>query len=175
MPESRREVALVRRALRGDERAVEDLYAQLWPLARRAALAVTADHHLADEVAQDAFETMLRRLGEFRGESALSIWLVRVVVNRARNVLRSEGRSIPMADPPERIADAAEAGDPELLTAVRDLPPDRREVVALRFWLDMSPPEIAAAFEIPVGTIHSRLSRGLAELRARLEVSVERA
>ncbi len=80
-----------------------------------------------------------------------------------------------MADPPERIADAAEAGDPELLTAVRDLPPDRREVVALRFWLDMSPPEIAAALEIPVGTIHSRLSRGLAELRARLEVSVERA
>jgi RNA polymerase sigma-70 factor (ECF subfamily) len=175
MPGSRREAALVRRALRGDERAVEELCERLWPLARRAALAVTGDGHLADEVAQDAFETMLRRLGEFRGESALSTWLVRVVVNRAWNVLRAEGRSTPMADPPERIADAAEAVDPELRAAVRDLPPERREVLALRFWLDMSPPEIAAALEIPVGTVHSRISRGLAELRARLEVSVERA
>jgi RNA polymerase sigma-70 factor (ECF subfamily) len=175
MPGSRREAALVRRALRGDDGAVEEIFARCWPLARRAALAVTGDAHLADEVAQDAFETMLRRLREFRGESALSTWLVRVVVNRARNVMRAEARSTPMADPPERGAEIAVAGDPELRAAVRALPAERREVVALRFWLDMSPPEIAAALEIPVGTVHSRLSRGLEELRARLEVSLERA
>jgi RNA polymerase sigma-70 factor (ECF subfamily) len=175
MPGSRREAALVRRALRGDERAVEELVERCWPLARRTALAVTGDPHLADEVAQDAFETLLRRLGDFRGESALSTWLVRIVVNRARNVMRSEARSTPMAEPPERGGEPAEGGDPELRAAVRDLPAERREVVALRFWLDLRPPEIAAALEIPVGTVHSRLSRGLAELRARLEVSLERA
>jgi RNA polymerase sigma-70 factor (ECF subfamily) len=175
MPGSRREAALVRRALRGEERAVEELFDRLWPLARRAALAVTGDHHLADEVAQDAFETLLRRLGDFRGESALSTWLVRVVVNRARNVLRSEARSTPVADPPERMAEAPELGDPELLAAVRELAPERREVLVLRYWLDMGPPEIAATLELPIGTVHSRLSRGLADLRERLEVSLERA
>ncbi len=168
----------MRRAMRGDPRAGEALFSRYWPLARRAALAITADHHLADEVAQDAFETMLRRLDEFRGESTLSTWLVQVVVNRAKNVVRTEGRSTPMAEPREQLVADQEPPslrDPELVDAVRGLAPERRVAVVLRYWLDMGPQEIATALEIPVGTVYSRLARALEDLRAQLEVSYDRA
>ena len=47
---------------------------------------------------------------------------------------------------------------------------DRRVVVALRYWLDLDPPEIAEQLGIPVGTVSSRLSRALSDLRGILEV-----
>jgi RNA polymerase sigma factor (sigma-70 family) len=57
-----------------------------------------------------------------------------------------------------------------LLGAVARLPSERRVVVAMRYWLDLDPPEIAAALGVPVGTVSSRLSRALSELRQLLEV-----
>ena len=59
----------------------------------------------------------------------------------------------------------------ELVAAVTRLPLDRRLAVVLRYWLDCSPAEIADLLGSPLGTINSRLARGLAELRLALEVS----
>lgn len=57
----------------------------------------------------------------------------------------------------------------ELLAAVAGLSPEHRAVVALRYWLDYTTPEIAEALGVPVGTVASRLSRALRELREELE------
>ena len=51
------------------------------------------------------------------------------------------------------------------------LSPDRRAVVVLRFWLQLTPSEIAETLEVPVGTVNSRLARALADLREVLEES----
>lgn len=56
-----------------------------------------------------------------------------------------------------------------LVRAVAALPPDRRRMVALRYWSDMDPREIAEALDIPAGTVTSRLARALAELRVVLQ------
>jgi RNA polymerase sigma factor (sigma-70 family) len=57
----------------------------------------------------------------------------------------------------------------ELVAAVRALPPARRIVIVLHYWLDLPVDEIAALLSVPYGTAASRLSRGLAELRLCLE------
>jgi RNA polymerase sigma factor (sigma-70 family) len=68
-------------------------------------------------------------------------------------------------------SDPADGGYEELLPddttieAVRALDPARRAVVVLRFWLDWSHDQIAEALDVPVGTVSSRLTRALAELR----------
>jgi RNA polymerase sigma-70 factor (ECF subfamily) len=57
----------------------------------------------------------------------------------------------------------------DLLTALRRLPPERRTVVVLRYWLDYSPTQIAELVGVPVGTVSSRLTRSLEALRRELE------
>ncbi len=59
--------------------------------------------------------------------------------------------------------------DRDLIDAVLALPLERRTVVALRYWARQSPLEIAEILGLPLGTVHSRLARALAELRSRLE------
>lgn len=68
------------------------------------------------------------------------------------------------------------APDAALGRALRDLSGDKRAIVVLRFWLGYSPPEGADLLGLPLGTVHSRLSRALTQLRKDLEVNdVERA
>ena len=59
-----------------------------------------------------------------------------------------------------------------LAAAIRMLDVDRRSVIVLRYGLEMTPPEIATVLGIPVGTVHSRLARGLDDLRSHLEANV---
>ena len=93
-------------------------------------------------------------------------------VNQAIDMLR---RARPTTELPESLA-APELYEEilerdVLVGAIARLDDDRRVVVALRYWLDMDPPEIAGQLGIPVGTVSSRLSRALAELREFLEVT----
>jgi RNA polymerase sigma-70 factor (ECF subfamily) len=53
----------------------------------------------------------------------------------------------------------------EIFDAVARLSDERRLVIVLRYWADLDPPEIAEALDLPVGTVSSRLSRALADLR----------
>jgi RNA polymerase sigma-70 factor (ECF subfamily) len=57
----------------------------------------------------------------------------------------------------------------EVVEAVGRLGEDRRVVVALRYWADLAPREIAEVLDVPVGTVTSRLSRAIGELRIILE------
>ena len=58
----------------------------------------------------------------------------------------------------------------EAVTAVHHLPPQQREAILLRYSEELSLAEIAAVLDIPVGTVKSRLSLGLKQLRAQLEI-----
>jgi RNA polymerase sigma-70 factor, ECF subfamily len=161
---------LVGRARRGSEDAVRSLFQRHWERAWSAAFALTGSRTLADEVAQDAFERAFASLGRFKGESAFSTWLFRIVVNRALDVARREHRTAPTDPGTLALEHRQPEPDPDLEAAVARLRPDRRTVVVLRYWLDLTPPEIAAVLALPVGTVHSRLARALADLRSHLEV-----
>ncbi len=164
------DIDLVADAVSGDSAAKEALFRRHWRLVWKRAYSVTGRVDLADDVTQDTFERAFRSLSGFRSEEGrFEAWISRIAVNRAIDLVRAEQRAVPL----ETVADvpwwdAEPSGDRALQMAVARLDPDRRAVLVLRFWLDLDPPEVAAALGVPVGTVHSRTHRALAELRGLL-------
>ena len=172
------EEALVERARRGDPAAFESLVLAYQSLAFRTAFVIAGDAADAEEAAQDAFVKAHRALGRFRTGEPFRPWLLTIVANEARNRRRTRGRRSALA-----LRAAAEpgalSGDPEeaalaterrqqLLTAVERLRDHDRDVLACRFFLDLSEEETAAALGIARGTVKSRTSRALVRLEEEL-------
>jgi RNA polymerase sigma-70 factor (ECF subfamily) len=162
---------LVRRARRGDREAAAGLFRRYWRDAWRAAFAITGRRSLADDVAADGFERAFAALERFDERRPFGPWLHRIVANRALDLLRAERR---LADEelPEipEVAPVHESGDRSLLSAVAQLSLERRVVVVLRYGVGMTPKQIAATLDLPVGTVNSRLARALEKLRELVEL-----
>ena len=155
----------------GSAEAADELFARHWPRAWKAAYAVLGDRTAADDAAQRAVERAIRALDQFRTDGSFGAWIGRIAANQAIDMLRRSPRDAALPETlsaPEVFAEILERD--ALLAAVARLDEDRRVVVALRYWLDLDPPEIAEQLGIPVGTVSSRLSRALSDLRGILEV-----
>jgi RNA polymerase sigma-70 factor (ECF subfamily) len=164
---------LVGAARRGSRRAQAELVRRHWEGAWRRAYAVVGRRALAEDVAQEAMAAALARLGDLDDPAAFGAWLGRIATRRAIDALRAERRRAEdgaLPDVPVEWAGAAGEAE-DVRAAVARLAPDRRAVVVLRFWLQLTPSEIAETLEVPVGTVNSRLARALADLRAVLEES----
>lgn len=172
MDEERR---LVRAAREGGVAAAEELVVRHFQPTWRAAYAICQRRDLADDVTQDAFERFFRSFDRFDDTRPLAPWLHRIVVNCALSVMRAERGGLPLD---ERTPAPPGVGDPELSSQVRelfdvlaDLDPDRRAVVALRLILGYDPQETARILGVRPGTVHSRLSRALEQIRVVLRMS----
>jgi RNA polymerase sigma-70 factor (sigma-E family) len=156
--------------------AVEQLYAAHWRRLVRLATLLVRDVATAEEVVQDSFVAMhgrWDRLGQ--PELALS-YLRQTVVNRARSELRHRAVVQRHADR-SRVVETTPGSDQHtldrarrdaVLDALRSLPHRQREVLALRYYLDLSEAEIAETLGISRGAVKSHASRGAAALRTRL-------
>ena len=170
------EETLVERARRGDPGAFEALVVSYQSLAFRTAFVIAGDAADAEEAAQDAFVKAHRALGRFRSGQPFRPWLLTIVANEARNRRRTRSRRAALAlraDPgapgedPEAAALASERRE-RLLTAVERLRDDDREVLACRYFLDLSEDETATALGIARGTVKSRTHRALERLQKEL-------
>lgn len=160
---------LVTRARAGAAGAAEELFRRHWRDAWRRAYAVTGRREAADDVAQDAIVHALGRLDDLADGDRFGAWLNAIVTRRAIDLLRRERRLVDLDAAGEPVAEWPGADDEDgLRPAVAALDPDRRAVIVMRYWLDLTPPEIAEALDVPLGTVHSRLGRALADLRAAL-------
>lgn len=162
--------ALVRAARRGDRDAANALAERYWDDAWRAAYAITGRVDLADDVAQDAFERAFLHLDRLDDRRPFRPWLHRIVLNRTLDLLRAERRRGAVEITPEIAAPLDDTGHGPFMDMVAGLPLERRIPVVLRYLLDYTPAEIAELTDTPVGTIGSRISRALADLRATMEV-----
>lgn len=143
----------------------------------RIARAITGQEADAWDMVQDAVLTAYGRLGELRGgPDAFGPWIRRILVNRSRNLLRARSRTVmlevvgetevdPTPGPEERLAQS------ELWAQVMELEEHHRQVLVLRFLVDMTVEEIAAVVDAPAGTVKSRIHRALGALRRRLDPS----
>jgi len=122
---------------------------------------------------QDAFVNVWRRPPDLREEDRLPAYLRSAVLNGARSAVRRRGverrhlRAVasPTEAPEARLA----ADDHRVLAALRSLPTRQREVLALRYYLDLSEAEIADTLGISPGAVKTHASRGLATLAQQLE------
>src|SRR3954454_9284522 len=167
------DAGLVRAAQRGSEGAVEELFARHWPDAYRTALLIAHDRAAAEDIAQEAFVSALRALPRFDRSRPLRPWLHRIVVNRAIDWARARRlrAEVTAESLPEPVAPPVDLGLGDLGPALARLTPEHRAVVVMRYLLELTPGEIAAALDIPRGTVNSRLRRGLDALGGVLEES----
>jgi len=161
---------LVERARAGSREAAGELFRRHWEPVWKAAYALVGRRALADDIAQDALVRAFGALEQFDAARPLGPWLKRIAVNRAIDELRSE-RRLRLVEPTESDQ-AAERREPDdaIVAAVRGLDVGKRLVVVMHFWLGYTVTEVADALAVPAGTVASRLSRALAQLRADLEV-----
>lgn len=170
--QGRSERSLVRGALAGSESDLELLFRKHWPRAYRGAFLIVHDHAAAEDIAQEAFVTAIRRLDRFDRRRPFAPWLAAIVTNRAIDWVRARASRREISDPdPDRAAPPAPPVgrySEEVLEALAGLSPEHRAVVVMRYVLEYRPGEIARALELPRGTVNSRLRRGLDALESRL-------
>ena len=169
---------LVRRARQGDKRAYDALVQAHQDIALRVAYVICPSAGDAEDAAQEAFVKAWRALGRFADGRPFRPWLLAIVANEARNRRRSAGRAARLAlracsdrasgDAAPSPEDAAVAAERRraLLAAVARLGDADREVIACRWFLDLSEEETAAAVGCARGTVKSRLSRAMGRLRS---------
>jgi RNA polymerase sigma-70 factor (ECF subfamily) len=170
----RSELCLVEQAAGGDREARRELFERFREAAYRVALRITGRPEDALDVVQDAFIRAFERLGDFQRDAGFQTWLLRIVSNRALDLLRARKvrLAIPLdvtgdepryepatADPqalPGAELDRAELAE-RLRRAIEALSPDQRAVFALYATGEMTYGQIAEVLGIPIGTVMSRL------------------
>jgi RNA polymerase sigma-70 factor (sigma-E family) len=154
---------------------VDDLYRAHAVSLVRVAMLLLGDQPSAEDVVQDAFFGLYRGLPGLKDTGKALPYLRASVINGCRSVLRSRKRALlrrVQHEAPVWSAEAAAlAGEDRraLLAAVARLPRRAREVLALRYYLDLSDNEIAAALGVSRATVSSTASRALAALARQLQ------
>src|ERR1700722_11209658 len=181
------ELTLVHAAKSGDVSAFEELVRRYDRNVFRIAQHITQNREDAEDVVQDAFLKAYSNLAQFQGQSKFYTWLVRIAVNEALMKLRrrrpertvsldeeikTEDDSLPreIADcipNPEQQYNQAELRE-ILSKTIQGLPPGFRTVFVLRDVEGLSTEETAAALELSVPAVKSRLLRARLQLRERL-------
>jgi RNA polymerase sigma-70 factor (sigma-E family) len=135
------------------------------------------DRATCEEVVQDAFVAVFRSSTKLRDESRLPAYLRSAVLNGARSQLRKRQvrTRLRAVDAPISEVASAESGamladdQRAVIDALRTLPDRQRDVLVLRFYLDLSESEIAETLGIGAGTVKTHTRRGLDALARELE------
>ena len=186
---------LITRLQAGDQAAVHELAERYGSRIYQLALRQMKNREDAEEVAQDVLLKVYRKIGAFRGDSALSSWIYRITFNTAMSKLRSN-RAARAADkerdrvraahtavdddlqPAEQPIDWSHMPDEELLrrqlrqavvAAISELPEIYRAPVVLRDIQGLSTEEASSRLNVKDQTLKSRLHRGRLMLRQRLQ------
>ena len=162
---------LVARANAGDAAAFTALYRAHRDWVYGLSLRLVRDRDDALDVVQESFDTLFGKFPGFALASSIRAFLYPVVRHTGISFLRRKRKIVPL-DAVAMRAEAPSLGwDPEVPSdfdrTIADLPEEQREVVRLRFGLDLKLEEIAEALGVPVGTVKSRLHNALLALRER--------
>ncbi len=151
------------------------LYQSAYPNVYRTLTAILGDPTEAEDCAQDAFVQAFRAWKRWRPNAPAEAWIHRIAVNRAisyrrRAKLRTIGETLRRVGQPGKGDDPAEvATRPDLLTALRALPPKLAAAIVLRHYHGYNNREIGTALGVSERTVGTRLQQAAERLRALLE------
>jgi RNA polymerase sigma-70 factor (ECF subfamily) len=170
----------------GDRSALEDIYRRYFDRIYAYARVALRDPHEAEDVTQQVFTQVVEALGRYqlRRGTPFRHWLFRIARNTMLNARETQRRA--QLEEPARVELRIEDGaapkardaldwlsDADLYMFVDQLPPSQREVIVLRYVLDMSGKEIASQLERSPESVRQLLSRALRRLEQQL-VNVRR-
>lgn len=158
-----------------DRDAFRELFGHFAPRLKSYLLRLGADPSVAEDCAQEAMAMVWHRAASFdRKQAGASTWIFTIARNKRIDRLRRERR--PELDPddpalvpepeiaPDRALEGSQAGR-RVAEAMATLPAEQAELVRLAYFDDMSHSEIAAARDLPLGTVKSRIRLALERLR----------
>jgi RNA polymerase sigma-70 factor (ECF subfamily) len=166
---------LVIRARTGDQEAFASLAVATYGRLHRLAQNILGDADRADDAAQQAVVDIWRKLPQLRDAGRFDAWSYRILVRDCYAQARREQRWIPGIDtgrdedPSAAAAITGVVYRDQLERGFRRLPLDHRAVLVLHLYLGLSLREVAEILEVREGTVHSRLARAKAAMRAALE------
>jgi RNA polymerase sigma-70 factor (ECF subfamily) len=149
--------------------SIEELYRSRYASFRGGLAALTGSYDTARDVVQEAFAQALRDREQYRGEGSLAAWVWRIAFRVAirsrsdgqRELTLDELVAVTQLPSPER--------DPLLAEALKRLSPQRRLIVFLRYFADLSYAEIASLCEISEGTVAATLAHAHSDLLREIE------
>ena len=154
---------LVDAARTGGRDEIELLLRTVWPDAYRLARAVLGEDQPAEDAAQEACIVLYRTIASLRSGAAFRTWFYRIVVREAAEIKRRRSRTEPA--PETRSSAADQTASIDVWRALSGLSHKLREVVVLRYFEDLSSPEIASVLGVPEGTVRFRLMIARQRLR----------
>jgi RNA polymerase sigma-70 factor (ECF subfamily) len=175
--DARADIALLDRIIARDETAVGDLYDRHNRLLYALILRILRDRSEAEEVLQEVFVLVWTRAETYNvALGSPAAWLVRVARNRAIDRLRSNAvrvRAVESAPPPQAAASpemrAAEGERQRVVKSALDaLPPEQRTLIEEAYYFGRTQSELAERFQLPLGTVKTRIRTGMMTLRERL-------
>jgi len=132
------------------------------------ALFITCDRDLAEDIVQDAFLQVYRKIHQFDDNRPFSPWFFRIVINAAKKAVKKQGRFLPLESPegenpvsqwlidpaegPEKLSESAETRD-QVWDAIKRLKPNQREAVVMRYFLGKREREMVQELGRPSTTI----------------------
>jgi RNA polymerase sigma-70 factor, ECF subfamily len=176
MDSGKQEIRWVLRAQAGDREALNELLKRMQEPLYRYIFSLTGDASLSEDILQDAFVLIYRKLGWLREPELFRAWSYRIANREAFKYLRRERRwkehirdeevlSDIAVPPREEFASELAARLPQLMAHIT---PASRAVIVLHYLHEMTLDEVAAVLGLAVGTVKSRLAYGLASLRQQL-------
>jgi RNA polymerase sigma-70 factor (ECF subfamily) len=174
MTGSERETWWVLRAQAGDREALEELLKGVQAPLHRYLLRLTGRRELAEDVLQEVFMRVYRKLRWLDDPALFRPWAYRIATREAFKAIRRERRWTEQVRDEEVLSalparDEEEAADADLVARlprlVERVSPASRAVLLLHYLDGLSLEEVADVLEISAGTVKSRLSYGLAALR----------
>lgn len=164
------------------EEALGELYDRYHRLVFSIAMRVIGSRAFAEEIVLDVFTSVWQKAHTYRADRAqVNTWLAQLARNQAIDVLRREEvrpmrHSVGWADVTEislggqspEMATQLSLRRQQVRSAVKELPPEQQEALALAFFQGYTHREIAEVLEQPLGTIKSRIRSGMQTLRGLL-------
>jgi RNA polymerase sigma-70 factor (ECF subfamily) len=160
---------LIERAKNGDRSAFDQLVGPLVDQGFRLAFGLLHDRQAAEDAVQEAAIRSWRKLSNLRPGTEMRPWFLAIVANQCRTIARGRWWSVLRLDAPPSpylvgVEDEVVRGT-DVRRALRRLSHEHREVLVLHYYLDLPLDEIAAVAGIPIGTVKSRINRGIAAMR----------
>ena len=172
------DIALLDRIARRDQAGLAELYDRHCRLLFSLILRILRDRGEAEDVLQEVFVRVWDRADSYNASLGTpAAWLVRISRNRAIDRLRSRtvraGIQAPEVDRPEQAADpesyAASAEERRVIgDAIAALPPEQRQLIESAFYEGYTQSELAERFDLPLGTVKTRIRTGMQSLRRAL-------